>query len=171
MTTEIPQLVATWRRRAADGWSKCVLSPEQTAMLEEHADALEQAWGRCYVAPWRDSRGDQPTFNWRERLGNIIDHAARLGPKRVQEAVISLLYEFDATNLAAAGRFTALEALLVTWRVRARKQVLSIDSFTATGDVEGASECVGMATGVAMCVDDLETVVAGLRADPAQESK
>ncbi len=38
----------------------------------------------------------QETFDWRERLGYIIDHASRIGSDNVRKAVNALLYEFDA---------------------------------------------------------------------------
>ncbi len=42
-------------------------------------------------------------FDWRERVGRIIDHASRLGADRVKQAVIDLLYEFDAWDLKHRG--------------------------------------------------------------------
>lgn len=35
-------------------------------------------------------------FNWRERLGCIIDHATRIRGEGVRRAVVDLLYEYDA---------------------------------------------------------------------------
>lgn len=35
-------------------------------------------------------------FDWRERVGCIIDHAARIRGEGVRRAVVDLLYEYDA---------------------------------------------------------------------------
>lgn len=45
------------------------------------------------------STGQKPVFDWRERVGRIIDHAHRLGDAGVKEAVIALLYEYDTLPL------------------------------------------------------------------------
>jgi len=46
--------------------------------------------------------GTRAAFDWRERLGHIIDHAMHIRSEGVRKAVVDLLYEFDALPDAPA---------------------------------------------------------------------